>query len=267
MLLSALDQTIVVTAMPTIAADLGDPQDLPWIVTAYLVAATVVTPLYGKFADVYGRRRVILIGVATFVIGSVACALAPSMAALAGARVVQGLGGGGLISLAPDDRRRSRLAARARPISDPISPPSSSPPASPVRRSADFRAILALVADLLDQSAARPRGAPDRQFAVEAPAGAAPSASRRLSRRRVADRRLRPAGSGARLGRRPLSVAVGADHRRSSPPRPSPGRFSPGARRAPRSRSFPCAFSNFGSCATPSCRAPLGSAASSASRS
>ncbi|MBM3652652.1 MAG: MFS transporter, partial [Alphaproteobacteria bacterium] len=99
MLLSALDQTIVVTAMPTIAADLGDPQDLPWIVTAYLIAATVVTPLYGKFADVYGRRRVILVGVATFVIGSVFCALAPSIPALAGARVVQGLGGGGLISL------------------------------------------------------------------------------------------------------------------------------------------------------------------------
>ena len=99
MLLSALDQTIVVTAMPTIASDLGDPQDLPWIVTAYLIAATVVTPLYGKFADVYGRRHVILVGVATFVIGSIACALAPSMAALAGARVIQGLGGGGLISL------------------------------------------------------------------------------------------------------------------------------------------------------------------------
>jgi len=100
MLLSALDQTIVVTAMPTIAADLGDPQDLPWIVTAYLIAATVVTPLYGKFADVYGRRRLILIGVTVFVIGSIACALAPNMAALAGARVIQGLGGGGLISLA-----------------------------------------------------------------------------------------------------------------------------------------------------------------------
>jgi len=100
MLLSALDQTIVVTAMPTIGADLGDPQNLPWIVTAYLVAATVVTPLYGKFADVYGRRIVLLVGVTTFVVGSVACALAPTMAALAVARLVQGLGGGGLISLA-----------------------------------------------------------------------------------------------------------------------------------------------------------------------
>lgn len=100
MLLSALDQTIVVTAMPTIGADLGDPQNLPWIVTAYLVAATIVTPLYGKFADVHGRRIVLLVGVSTFVLGSIACALAPNMVALAAARVLQGLGGGGLISLA-----------------------------------------------------------------------------------------------------------------------------------------------------------------------
>ena len=100
MLLSALDQTIVVTALPTIAADLGDAQDLPWIVTAYLVAATVVTPLYGKFADVYGRRVVLLTGVAIFVAGSIACALAPGMGALALARAFQGMGGGGLISLA-----------------------------------------------------------------------------------------------------------------------------------------------------------------------
>ncbi len=99
MLLSALDQTIVVTAMPTIGADLGEPENLPWIVTAYLVAATVVTPLYGKFADIYGRRIVILIGIATFVMGSVACALAPSIAALAVARFLQGMGGGGLIAL------------------------------------------------------------------------------------------------------------------------------------------------------------------------
>lgn len=100
MLLSALDQTIVVTAMPTIGADLGEPENLPWIVTAYLVAATVVTPLYGKFADIYGRRIVLLVGVSTFVLGSLACALAPSISALAAARFLQGLGGGGLIALA-----------------------------------------------------------------------------------------------------------------------------------------------------------------------
>lgn len=100
MLLSALDQTIVVTALPTIGAELGDQQDLPWVVTAYLVAATVVTPLYGKFADIYGRRVMLLIGVSTFVLGSLACALAQSLILLSTARAVQGLGGGGLISLA-----------------------------------------------------------------------------------------------------------------------------------------------------------------------
>ncbi|MCX7899825.1 MAG: MFS transporter, partial [Methylocystis sp.] len=100
MLLSALDQTIVVTAMPTIGASLGDAQDLPLIVTAYLVASTIVTPLYGKFADVYGRRVVLNVGVAIFILGSLACALAPTMTALAFARALQGAGGGGLIALA-----------------------------------------------------------------------------------------------------------------------------------------------------------------------
>jgi len=100
MLLSALDQTIVVTAMPTIGKELGDPQNLPLIVTAYLVAATAVTPLYGKFADVYGRRHILAAGLIIFIFGSLACALAPTMGLLAAARFLQGLGGGGLISLA-----------------------------------------------------------------------------------------------------------------------------------------------------------------------
>jgi MFS family permease len=99
MLLSALDQTIVVTAMPTIGVELGDPQNLPSIVTAYLVASTAVTPLYGKFADVYGRRLVLMTGIGVFVVGSVFCALAPTVGMLAAARFLQGLGGGGLISL------------------------------------------------------------------------------------------------------------------------------------------------------------------------
>ncbi len=99
MLLSALDQTIVVTALPTIGADFGDFGRLSWVVTAYLVAATAVTPLYGKLADIYGRRVVLLTGIAIFVAGSAACALAPGMMALVAARAVQGAGGGGLISL------------------------------------------------------------------------------------------------------------------------------------------------------------------------
>jgi EmrB/QacA subfamily drug resistance transporter len=100
MLLAALDQAIVATAMPTIGGELGDAANLPWIVTAYLLASTSVTPLYGKFSDIHGRRITLLIAIITFMIGSVACAVAPSMIALAFARALQGFGGGGLISLA-----------------------------------------------------------------------------------------------------------------------------------------------------------------------
>src|SRR5262249_28758098 len=100
MLLSALDQTIVATALATIGRAYANVENLAWIVTAYLLAATAVTPLYGKLADIRGRRPVLLAGIAIFVVGSVACALAPNMPALIAARAVQGLGGGGLIALA-----------------------------------------------------------------------------------------------------------------------------------------------------------------------
>ncbi|MDB5512536.1 MAG: transporter [Enterovirga sp.] len=100
MFLSALDQTIVATAMPTIGRELGDVQHLPWIVTSYLLASTAVTPLYGKLSDMHGRRGTLLIGIGVFVVGSIACALAPTMLALILARAVQGLGGGGLVALA-----------------------------------------------------------------------------------------------------------------------------------------------------------------------
>jgi EmrB/QacA subfamily drug resistance transporter len=100
MLLAALDQTIVATALPTIGRELGNPEQLPWVVTAYLLTSTAVTPLYGKLSDIHGRRLILLIGIGTFVLGSLACALAPSMGVLIVARGFQGLGGGGLISLA-----------------------------------------------------------------------------------------------------------------------------------------------------------------------
>lgn len=100
MLLSALDQTIVVTAMPTIGHELGDAAYLPWVITAYLLSSTAVTPLYGKVSDIIGRRVTLLFAIAVFVLGSLACALAPSMLILILARGLQGLGGGGLISLA-----------------------------------------------------------------------------------------------------------------------------------------------------------------------
>jgi EmrB/QacA subfamily drug resistance transporter len=100
MLLAALDQTIVATAMPTIGAQLGDFEQLPWVVTSYLLAATAVTPLYGKLSDILGRRPTLLIGIGIFMVGSVLCALAPTMLTLIIARAIQGMGGGGLISLA-----------------------------------------------------------------------------------------------------------------------------------------------------------------------
>ena len=100
MLLAALDQTIVATAMPTIGLELGDAANLPWIVTAYLLASTAVTPLYGKLSDIHGRRIMLLIAIATFSLGSLACAMAPTMVTLALARGLQGIGGGGLIALA-----------------------------------------------------------------------------------------------------------------------------------------------------------------------
>ncbi len=100
MFLAALDQTIVATALPTIGRELGDLEHLPWVVTAYLLTATAVTPLYGKLSDIHGRRATMLVSIALFVLGSIACALAPSMLVLVLARGLQGLGGGGLISLA-----------------------------------------------------------------------------------------------------------------------------------------------------------------------
>ena len=99
MFLSALDQTIVATALATIGRAYADVQNLAWVVTAYLLAATAVTPLYGKLSDIHGRRPVMLGGIAIFVAGSIACALSPSMPALIAARALQGLGGGGLIAL------------------------------------------------------------------------------------------------------------------------------------------------------------------------
>jgi EmrB/QacA subfamily drug resistance transporter len=97
MLLAALDQTIVATALPTIVGDLGGLDHLAWVVTAYLLATTVSTPLYGKLGDLYGRKRLFQIAIAIFLVGSVLCGLSASMGQLIAFRFVQGLGAGGLI--------------------------------------------------------------------------------------------------------------------------------------------------------------------------
>jgi len=97
--MGSLDQTILATALPTIGRDLGDIYNLPWLITAYLLASTALIPLYGKIADIRGRAFALRIAIAAHLGGSLICALAPSMAALILGRTLQGIGGGGLASL------------------------------------------------------------------------------------------------------------------------------------------------------------------------
>jgi len=115
LLLAALDQTIVATALPTIVADLGDVSKLSWVVTAYLLASTVVGPPYGKLGDLYGRKIVLQAAIVIFLVGSALCGISRSMLELIAFRVLQGLGGGGLMVvtiaavgdiIAPRDRGR-----------------------------------------------------------------------------------------------------------------------------------------------------------------
>jgi EmrB/QacA subfamily drug resistance transporter len=100
MLLAALDQTIVSTALPTIVSDLGGLNHLSWVVTAYLLASTASTPLWGKLGDQYGRKPLFIGAIVLFLIGSALCGLSWNMNSLIGFRAMQGLGGGGLMVLA-----------------------------------------------------------------------------------------------------------------------------------------------------------------------
>ncbi|MEU7134085.1 MFS transporter [Streptomyces sp. NPDC046261] len=99
MLLAALDQTIVSTALPTIVSDLGGLEHLSWVVTAYMLASTAATPLWGKLGDQYGRKRLFQTAIVIFLVGSALCGLARDMPELIGFRALQGLGGGGLMVL------------------------------------------------------------------------------------------------------------------------------------------------------------------------
>jgi len=100
MLLAALDQTIVSTSIRTIADDLQGLSAMAWVTTAYLITSTVTTPLYGKLSDIYGRRPMFLTAISIFIFGSVLCTFATSMYELAAFRAVQGIGAGGLFSMA-----------------------------------------------------------------------------------------------------------------------------------------------------------------------
>ncbi|HXZ99460.1 MAG TPA: MDR family MFS transporter [Candidatus Binatia bacterium] len=97
MLLAALDQTIVSTALPTIVGDLGGLTELSWVVTAYILTSTVSTPLYGKFGDIYGRKRIFQGAIVVFLAGSMLCGISQNMTELIGFRALQGIGAGGLM--------------------------------------------------------------------------------------------------------------------------------------------------------------------------
>jgi EmrB/QacA subfamily drug resistance transporter len=98
--LAALNQTIIATALPTMGRYFSDFENLPWVVTAYLLTSTAVAPLYGKLSDIYGRRAMMLTAVGIFIAGSVICAVAPNMLLLILGRAAQGIGGGGILPIA-----------------------------------------------------------------------------------------------------------------------------------------------------------------------
>jgi EmrB/QacA subfamily drug resistance transporter len=97
--LSAVNQTIVASALPTIGRDLGDIHNLSWVIIAYLLSSTVVAPLYGKLSDIHGRRAMMLAAIGLFIAGSVVSALATDMAVLIAGRTLQGIGGGGIVPM------------------------------------------------------------------------------------------------------------------------------------------------------------------------
>jgi EmrB/QacA subfamily drug resistance transporter len=100
MFLAALDQSIVGVALPRITSDLGGLEHLAWVVTAYLLASTATTPLWGKISDLYGRKRIFQLAIIIFLVGSVLCGAAQDMPQLIVFRAIQGIGGGGLMSIA-----------------------------------------------------------------------------------------------------------------------------------------------------------------------
>ena len=100
MFLAALDQTIVATALPTIAQDLHGLSKYSWVATSYLLASAVATPLFGKISDMFGRKRIFQISIGIFLLGSVLCGAAQNMDQLIYFRAIQGIGAGGIMTLA-----------------------------------------------------------------------------------------------------------------------------------------------------------------------
>src|SRR4051794_3989302 len=108
MFLGALDQTIVSTAIRTIADDLRGLSVQAWVTTAYLITSTIATPIYGRLGDLYGRKKLFMFAITVFIIGSALCSFATSMYMLAACRAIQGIGAGGLLALPLGGLRGSR---------------------------------------------------------------------------------------------------------------------------------------------------------------
>src|SRR5579863_4418122 len=99
MFMAVADQTIVATALPSMASDFGAVERISWVVVSYLIANTIAAPVYGRLGDSFGRKPMMLTALAVFILGSVLCALAPNIEVLTATRVLQGFGGGGLMTL------------------------------------------------------------------------------------------------------------------------------------------------------------------------
>ena len=119
MFLAAVDQTLLATATPVISRELGGLRETSWLAVGYLLASVVMVPLYGRLGDRFGRRKLLSTAIVVFAFGSLACGVAPTLGALVAARVVQGLGGGGLMTLSQaligelvPPRMRARSQAR-----------------------------------------------------------------------------------------------------------------------------------------------------------
>ena len=170
MFLSALEQTIVAPALPAIGKSLGGIDDLSWVVTAYLLAATAATPLFGKLSDIYGRRALLLVAIGIFIAGSVACALAPTIWVLILPRAAARHWRRRVVADRADHHRRPAVAARAPggagPHLDHVHERQHSRPGA--RRFAHRPS--ALVAHFLDQSAARRCRAGDDRARAAPPA-------------------------------------------------------------------------------------------------
>ena len=100
MFVSTLSETVTATALPTIVGDLGGVDHMQWVTTAYILASTIMMPIYGKLGDLFGRKYLFIVALSVFIVGSATCGLTPSMDGLIAGRAVEGLGGGGLIILA-----------------------------------------------------------------------------------------------------------------------------------------------------------------------